>query len=76
MKKEQYIKAIDDISFKIYLFERYLSKYPCDTTGVIIKDRYACMLKKMILEYEMLFSEHRDYEEWKGKNSDEGIFDT
>lgn len=74
-KKEEYIKAIDDISFKIYIFERYLNRYPCDVTGVMVKDRYACMLKKMLLEYERLFSEQRSYEKWEGKNY-EGISDT
>lgn len=75
MNKEEYLKAIDDIRFKIYLFKKYLNRYPYDTTGIIIKDRYACMLKNLISEYEIIFSEKKDYEEWEEK-SYERISDT
>ncbi len=58
-KKENYLKSIDDINYKLYIFERYLSNYPYDVTGIMLKDRYACMLKKVILEYERLFRDEQ-----------------
>ncbi len=55
--KEQYLKSIDDLNFKIWLFERYLKDYPCDNLGIEIKDRYNCILKKMLVEFENVYGE-------------------
>ena len=68
MKKEEYLKAIDDISFKIYLFKKYLGKYPYDTVGVAVKDRYDCMLKKLLEEYKGVYSEPKEYQQWNFEN--------